>query len=163
MSKAKAKLKVNWSLDEKSWKTLKFDPKKIGSEAIKKTLDHLDIRSLFPYIEISVLLADDQKLQELNYDYRGKNKPTNVLSFPVDLPLKAGKDLYLGDIAISFQTLYDESLEQQKSFQDHYTHMLVHSTLHLLGHDHEKKNDAKIMENLEKTILHSFNIKDPYE
>lgn len=159
---SKARLKLNWMIQDKNWKALKFDPKKIGVASTKKTLEYVETIDS-SVVEISILLSNDNKLQELNHDFRGKNKPTNVLSFPSGSPLQGEKHLYLGDIAISFQTLYNESLEQQKTFKDHYTHMLVHSILHLLGYDHEKKKEAVIMENLEKTILKSLNIKNPYE
>lgn len=162
MSKAKAKLKINWSIEDKNWKTLKFDPKKTGVASTKKTLEYVEAIDS-AVVEVSILLSNDNKLRELNHDFRGKNKPTNVLSFPSGSPLQCEKHLYLGDIAISFQTLYNESQEQQKTFKDHYTHMLVHSILHLVGYDHERKKEAALMENLEKTILKSLNIKNPYE
>ncbi len=159
---SKARLKINWTIEDKNWKTLKFDPKKIGVASIKKTLEYIETIDS-SVVEISTLLSNDNKLQELNRDFREKNKPTNVLSFPSGSPLHGEKHLYLGDIAISFQTLYNESQEQQKTFKDHYTHMLVHSILHLVGYDHERKKEAALMENLEKTILKSLNIKNPYE
>ena len=163
MSKAKSKLNIHWQLDDKSWRTIRTNFKALGNKSIKKTLEYLEIDTLHSSTEISVLLSNDVKLQELNNLYRGKNKPTNVLSFPTNTPLTKGGDVYLGDIAISFNTLYNEAQEQNKTFQDHFAHMVVHSTLHLLGYDHEKKAETAIMENLEKKILSSLNIKNPYE
>jgi probable rRNA maturation factor len=163
MSKAKSKLTIHWQLDDKSWRTIRTNFKALGNKSIKRTLEYLEIDTLYSSIEISVLLSNDVKLQELNKLYRGKNKPTNVLSFPTNTPLTKGEDVYLGDIAISFNTLYNEAQEQNKTFQDHFAHMVVHSTLHLLGYDHEKKAEAAIMESLEKKILSSLNIKNPYE
>ncbi len=162
MSKAKAGLKINWAIADKNWKSIDFDPKKIGNITAKRTFKHMLIPDNTA-IEISVLLSNDKALQELNKAYRGKNKPTNVLSFPSGAFEHGKKGKYLGDIAISLQTLYNESLEQQKTLKSHYTHMLVHSILHLIGYDHEKKKEAEIMENLEITILKSLNIKNPYE
>ena len=163
MSKDKSKLNIHWQLDDKSWRTIRTNFKALGNKSIKKTLEYLEIDTLHSSTEISVLLSNDVKLQELNNLYRGKNKPTNVLSFPTNTPLTKGGDVYLGDIAISFNTLYNEAQEQNKTFQDHFAHMVVHSTLHLLGYDHEKKAETAIMENLEKKILISLNIKNPYE
>jgi probable rRNA maturation factor len=162
MSKAKSKLNIHWQLDDKSWTTIKTKFKTLGKTAAQQTIDHITI-DRHPLIEISILLSNDDKLQELNKLYRGKNKPTNVLSFPSNTPPTKGRDVYLGDIAISFNTLYNEAREQNKTFQDHFIHMVVHSILHLLGYDHEKKAEAAIMESLEKKILSSLNIKNPYE
>lgn len=107
--------------------------------------------------EIAILLADDKKLQELNHDFRGKNKPTNVLSFPSE------DENMLGDIAISIDTLKREAKEQGKSLKDHFSHLVVHATLHLLGFDHENDKDAKKMEALEISILKGLGIENPYK
>ena len=105
---------------------------------------------------LTILLADDEKLRALNAAFRGKNKTTNVLSFP------ASADEYLGDVAIAHDVTLKEANEQNKSFTDHATHLVVHGVLHLLGYDHEKTRDAKIMEPLETAILSELGIGDPY-
>lgn len=107
--------------------------------------------------ELSVVLCDDAYIQELNAEYRGKDKPTNVLSFPQD------EDFHLGDIVIAFETIKREADEQNKTFQDHFSHMLVHGFLHLLGYDHESDEEADVMENTEIQILGALGIKNPYE
>ena len=105
---------------------------------------------------ISILLTNDEHIQRLNHDFRQKDKPTNVLSFPSD------EDDFLGDIAISFNTLEKEADEQDKEFIHHFIHMLIHGTLHLQGHDHIDDDDAEKMESLEIKILEDMGIKNPY-
>jgi probable rRNA maturation factor len=112
--------------------------------------------------EISVLLTDDSSVQELNRQWRGKDRPTNVLSFPApDQPGQPGPRL-LGDIALAFETLVRESQDESKMFADHFTHLVVHGTLHLLGYDHELEAEAEIMEALEVKALAALGIADPY-
>lgn len=124
-------------------------------------------------LEISISLVSDAQMKKINSEFRSKNKPTNVLSFPFldeNLIRKAGlkkavggsKYLFLGDIIISYETLKKESLAQKKKFHDHLFHLVLHSILHLIGHDHEDKKMAKIMEDLEIKILKKNNIKNPY-
>ncbi|PCK30209.1 rRNA maturation RNase YbeY [Pseudoalteromonas piscicida] len=111
--------------------------------------------------ELTIRIADEQESQELNSQYRGKDKPTNVLSFPFDAP--PGIELPLiGDLIICPQVVYQESVEQEKTFHDHFAHMVIHGCLHLLGFDHINEQDAVEMETIEKQILASLNIADPY-
>lgn len=115
-------------------------------------------------IEISIVLADNDFVQNLNKDYRNKNKPTNVLSFPqtdesdFNMPF-----IILGDIIIASQVIEEEAQEQNKTVSDHFTHMLVHGCLHLLHYDHETDEEAEEMEKLEIEILNELGIKNPYE
>lgn len=109
---------------------------------------------------ICILLSDDKTLRRLNRDFRGKNKPTNVLSFPgSDGP---GSDGYAGDIAIAHGVTKAEAKAAGKTFADHATHLVVHGVLHLAGHDHERPKDAQVMEPLEVKILKRLGIADPY-
>ena len=115
--------------------------------------------------ELSVLLADDTFVQSLNRKFRGKDKSTNVLSFP-NAPTPAGA-LYdepssLGDIALAFETVKAEAQTQGKSFDDHLAHLVVHGVLHLLGYDHIEDEDAEKMETRERELLKLFEIADPY-
>ena len=113
--------------------------------------------------ELSLLITDDRKLQTLNLDWRGKDKPTNVLSFPgqtIEVGETAGD--FLGDIAVSIETTQREAKETGKSFADHFTHLIVHGFLHLFGYDHENDEDAEEMENLERNVLAELGISDPY-
>lgn len=112
--------------------------------------------------ELSVLLTDDASIQVLNRDWRGKDKPTNVLSFPGDPSPAPGAPAMLGDIAVAFQTVAREAGEQKKTLDDHLAHMVVHGMLHLLGHDHEDEAEAEEMEALEREFLADLGIADPY-
>jgi probable rRNA maturation factor len=109
--------------------------------------------------EISLVLADDAFVQSLNKTYRNKDKPTNVLSFQQE-PDSAP---HLGDIIMALETIQNEARAQNKSFNDHATHLTVHGTLHLLGFDHESDEEAEEMEALEVEILQNLGIKNPYE
>lgn len=106
--------------------------------------------------ELSVALADDAEVQKLNRDYRGKDKPTNVLSFP------ATHGPMLGDVIIAYETLVKEAAEEEIAAGDHLTHLTVHGLLHLLGHDHETEAEAVTMERLETEVLASLGVKDPH-
>lgn len=105
---------------------------------------------------LTILLSDDSKLRTLNVSFRGKDGPTNVLSFP------ARQRDYLGDVAIAYGITAREAREQGKLFADHAIHLAVHGVLHLLGYDHETARDARVMEPLEKAILGELGIADPY-
>ena len=116
------------------------------------------------YYELSVKLSDDAEVQRLNAAYRGKDKPTNVLSFPApDMPVPEAEATPLGDIALACETVSREAAEQGKSLADHTTHLIVHGTLHLLGYDHETDGEAEEMESEERKILARLGIADPYE
>lgn len=124
--------------------------------------------------EASIKWCSDKEIQELNYQFRGINKPTNVLSFPSqeNNPPRlrgggeggsgGGKAVYLGDIAISLETVRREAQEQGKEFEHHLTHMIVHGILHLMGYDHEQDAQAEKMEALEIAILQDLGIANPF-
>jgi len=114
-------------------------------------------------IEISVLLADDATIRELNREWRGKDKPTNVLSFPAPEQPGVPGPRHLGDLALAFETLEREARDEDKPLADHATHLIVHGTLHLLGYDHETTGEAEIMEALEVKALARLGIADPYQ
>ncbi len=120
-------------------------------------------------LEISVRLTDDAEVQRLNRDYRGKDVPTNILSFPMlaaaDVPpFLAGRegDALLGDLALAQETLAREAAEKGISLSAHFSHLMVHGTLHLLGYDHGDDASAEAMERLEIGILASIGVADPY-
>jgi probable rRNA maturation factor len=115
-------------------------------------------------LEVSVLLADDATVQELNRTWRAKDKPTNVLSFPAaPQPRQPGVAAPLGDVVLAYDTVLRESGEQSKPFRDHLAHLLVHGTLHLLGQDHETgEAEADAMEALEIAALAGLGIPNPY-
>ncbi|MCA0400961.1 MAG: rRNA maturation RNase YbeY [Proteobacteria bacterium] len=111
--------------------------------------------------EITLLLADDARVHALNRDYRGFDKPTNVLSFPA-ATMPGDEAPALGDIALAFETCAREAREEGKELPDHLTHLVVHGVLHLLGHDHETDDEAEAMEALEVRVLAGLGINDPY-
>ncbi|MEA1831862.1 rRNA maturation RNase YbeY [Methylobacterium durans] len=115
-------------------------------------------------LEVSVLLTDDAAVQALNRSWRGKDKPTNVLSFPAaPQPAIAGMAAPLGDVVLAYDTMLRESAEQSKPLADHLAHLLVHGTLHLLGQDHETgEAEADAMEALEVAALRTLGVPDPY-
>lgn len=110
---------------------------------------------------VSLLLGDDFRITELNRQFRGKDGPTNVLSFP---PAEVGEggEGFLGDIALAAETIAVEAEFQGKRFEHHAAHLVVHGFLHLLGYDHENPADAETMEARERAILISLGIEDPY-
>ena len=112
--------------------------------------------------ELTIRLVDEQESQALNRDYRGKDAPTNVLSFPADLPPELELPL-LGDLVICRQVVEREAHEQGKAVSDHWAHMVIHGTLHLLGFDHIDDDEAEEMESLETALLKQLNINNPYE
>jgi probable rRNA maturation factor len=106
---------------------------------------------------LTIALADDQRVRALNARDRGKDKPTNVLSYP------SGQRAFLGDVLLARQTVWREAKSQGKTPADHVTHLVVHGTLHLMGYDHETGDaDAERMEALERRILARLGIADPY-
>ncbi|KQN73611.1 rRNA maturation RNase YbeY [Devosia sp. Leaf64] len=111
--------------------------------------------------EISVLLTDDEEQRELNAQYRGKDSSTNVLSFPQIEPFGPVFGI-LGDITLARETLIREAEEQGTSLEDHFTHLVVHGFLHILGYDHLEEDEALKMEGLETQILAGLGIADPY-
>lgn len=104
-----------------------------------------------------VLLSDDETLQSLNARFRGKDKPTNVLSFPAP-----ENEAYPGDVALSFQTCQHEALRDGKALEDHAVHLVLHGVLHLNGFDHQEEDEAELMEALERAALSAAGITDPY-
>ncbi|MHB9878159.1 rRNA maturation RNase YbeY [Pacificimonas sp. ICDLI1SI03] len=119
--------------------------------------------------EVSVKLSTDAEVRTLNSQYRGKDKPTNVLSFPLVqadlLPAMTNSDdgeVLLGDIILAYETCAREAAEKDVSLEHHAVHLIVHGTLHLIGYDHENEPDALVMERLETDILKKLNIADPY-
>lgn len=120
-------------------------------------------------IELAVRLTSDAEVQALNRDYRGKDKPTNVLSFPMlgadellALPAGVGEVL-LGDIVLAYETCAREAGERGLALADHVAHLVVHGTLHLLGLDHQNDAEAEAMEQTERNVLQALGLHNPYE
>ncbi|MDP5031252.1 MAG: rRNA maturation RNase YbeY [Paraglaciecola sp.] len=128
--------------------------------------------------EVTIRVVDEAESQQLNYQYRSKNSPTNVLSFPFEMPdlLAVDEDgessaidlaetefNLLGDLVICAPIVADEAKQQNKILTHHWAHMVVHGTLHLLGYDHINDDEAEHMESLERKILQQLSIDDPYQ
>lgn len=117
-------------------------------------------------LAMSVRIVDMHESQQLNNDYRGKDKPTNVLSFPFEAPEGVPPEAFgnlIGDLVICAPVVEQEAIAQGKSAHHHWAHMVTHGALHLLGYDHITDDDAHIMETLERTLLAKLNIPDPYK
>lgn len=164
------KVKLNIISKDKNFKTEAAKFKKISNKIYKDFLDYFKFTSEAKLIELSALLTDDNEIKELNHKFRGKNKATNVLSFPnqvikegkiSDLVIEEGY-LYLGDIAFSLETMAKEAQLENKKLIDHYSHLMIHSLLHLIGFDHKKHEDAIQMQQLEIALLSRIGVKSPY-
>ena len=112
--------------------------------------------------ELAIMLTDDAGIRTLNKNWRGIDKPTNVLSFPALQSERDDAPRMLGDIAIAYETSRSDADAEHKPFDHHLSHLAVHGFLHLVGYDHENDNDAEIMEGLERDILAQLGIPDPY-
>ena len=132
-------------------------------KVVETTLRYIDTQS---DCEIGIACVDNDESHKLNLQYRDKDKPTNVLSFPSDLPDEMAQILDtfpLGDLVICIPVVLQEAIEQNKTPIEHFTHMLVHGTLHLMGYDHEtSEQDAEEMEALEIQILAKLGFENPY-
>ncbi|MDC0611590.1 rRNA maturation RNase YbeY [Vibrio sp.] len=111
--------------------------------------------------EVTIRIVDEEESHQLNYQYRGKDKSTNVLSFPFEAPPSVELNL-LGDLIICRQVVEKEALEQNTTLMAHWAHMVVHGSLHLLGYDHIEDDEAEEMESLEAEILLKMGFEDPY-
>lgn len=121
--------------------------------------------ALLPYnkpFELTIRIVEQEESQSLNAQYRNKNKPTNVLSFPFEVPEGVELNL-LGDLIICADIVESEALVQKKLSHDHWAHMVIHGCLHLLGFDHIDDNEADEMESLEISLLAKLKISDPYQ
>jgi probable rRNA maturation factor len=168
-------INIDIAIKSKKWSA----EKKIENflqETCEKIIPQTDLNKILKKnftLEIAVSLVSDAQIKKINFQFRGKNKATNVLSFPaldenlirkvgIKKAIGASNCLFLGDIVISYETLKKESLAQKKKFSDHLFHLVLHSILHLIGYDHEDEKMAKIMEELEIKILKKNHIKNPY-
>lgn len=114
-----------------------------------------------PISEVTIRIVDEAESHELNLTYRGKDRPTNVLSFPFEAPPEVELPL-LGDLIICRQVVEKEAAEQDKTVEEQWAHMVIHGCLHLLGYDHIEDDEAEEMEGLETEILQKLGYEDPY-
>ncbi|GAB5501887.1 rRNA maturation RNase YbeY [Pyruvatibacter sp.] len=158
-------LQIDILRENGDWDTLD-DVEKLIRTAVRAALQPSAGNAVDQVIEVSILLENDAALQALNKQWRNKDKPTNVLSFPApplpDAMLAMQTERHLGDIALSFDTLAAEARTENKALSDHLQHLVVHGMLHLQGHDHQTPDEADEMEDLERRILADLGIGDPY-
>lgn len=143
-----------------------------ATEAVAAALaatPHADLATMAAAVEVSIRLTEDAEVQVLNRDYRQKDKPTNVLSFPMVQPdlidgLANSDDgeILLGDIVLARETCEREAAEREVTVEAHATHLIVHGTLHLLGYDHMRDDEAEAMESLERQVMARLGLHDPY-
>jgi probable rRNA maturation factor len=161
-------INIDVSVPVSKWQELEFDAVSVAKKCACETISMAEIpETITGYgLEVSISLTDDEHIQKLNREYRNMDKPTNVLSFASVDATEQNEfhDLYLlGDTVLSYETIAREAIEQNKSFESHFSHMVIHGVLHLLGYDHQKKEDAEIMESTERKIMGEIGYKNPYE
>ncbi len=163
---------VDCVIEDPRWAAFGLEP--LADAAIRQTLAHLGLPA--EGFTLCLMACDDARIAELNADFRGKPKATNVLSWPSDErasdepglapdlpePGEADDPEHLGDIAIAYDTCAREAAEADKPMADHVTHLVVHGFLHLLGYDHIDDADADLMEGTETAILARMGLSDPY-
>jgi len=132
-------------------------------KAIRVAIEAAEL-SCPPDAELSIVLSNDQHVQELNRQWRKIDKPTNVLSFPAE-DIRPGEipGILLGDIVLAQETVVREAVEQGKPFKDHLVHLVIHGFLHIFGYDHINDKEAEIMEGLERRSLAALDLPDPYQ
>ena len=163
---------VDCVIEESRWEALGLEA--LADRAVRAAFAHIGLG--VEGFTLCVMGCDDARIATLNADFRGKPKPTNVLSWPSEdlaegppgsvphlpLPGEDGEAWSLGDIAIAYETCEREAIEAGKTMQNHVTHLVVHGFLHLLGYDHIEDADATLMEGHEVAILASLGVDDPY-
>lgn len=152
-------LEIDVLCESPAWGLALPDPIRCAEKAARAAL--VATRVAGP-ASLAVSLADDDAVERLNAAYRGKNRPTNVLSFPDGATDPDGRAA-LGDIILAYETVAREAAQQAKPLADHVSHLTAHGVLHLLGWDHETEAEAEAMEAMERSILAVLGIADPYE
>jgi probable rRNA maturation factor len=145
---------IDIETEDAAWTAAQADAEALARRAAEAVLayEHLSDRNL------TILLTSDLAVQALNVQFRQQDKPTNVLSFPA-LP---NPEQHLGDVALAYETCAREAVEQKKTLAAHLQHLVAHGVLHLLGYDHMSDAEAQEMEGLERVVLASLGISDPY-
>ncbi|CAO4845013.1 MAG: Endoribonuclease YbeY [Holosporales bacterium] len=155
-------------MDDPSWQQWKTEEEweRFFEEISHNILKFFDLSGMY---EVSIFLTKDDYIQTLNRDYRHKDAPTNVLSFPqydlgeIKMLDQTGQTVLLGDVVLSIETLQREAIAHNKRIMDHVIHLYIHSILHLLGFDHEEDQQAQEMEAVEIQFLQTLNIANPYQ
>lgn len=164
-------MKINLDViyNDDRWKKLDFLSASKIKKIIKTTLDNFKFFYNIKIIDCCILLTCEEEVRSLNKEFRKIDKDTNVLSFPaqeIDVNILNSESNYdsieLGDIAFSYDVMIDEAEKYDVKLENHFTHLLIHSILHLIGFDHQTDSDEKIMQNYEVKILDKFSISSPY-
>ena len=142
---------ISIEIEDEAWTSAVPDAEARAEAAARAALEGIEG-------EVVVLLTDDATVHDLNQRFRGKDRPTNVLSFPAPETARP----HLGDLVLASGVCRVEAAEQGKTVADHLTHLVVHGVLHLLGHDHEDDAEAEVMEAKERAILAGLAVADPY-
>lgn len=159
-------LDIQISVEDDTWGS-EDDMLGIAEKVLGSAADYLASTEKQPFpphpVEVSLVFTNDESIREINAEWRDKDKPTNVLSFPA-FPVKPGQKTgpMLGDIVIARETVEREAVELEKPFDEHLTHLMVHGFLHLFGYDHMENDEAEQMEALETRILAGLGLSDPY-
>ncbi len=161
MNSSVTKVEIDLLVEAGNW-TGEDELSELVSGAVAAVLAELGLNLEAPS-ELSVVFSDDAHVARLNAAWRGKDTPTNVLSFPA-FPVRSGDPIppMLGDIVLASETIEREARLEGKRLSHHITHLLIHGMLHLLGHDHENDRDAEAMEAIERLALARLAIPDPY-
>lgn len=149
-------LSADLRISDPRWESL-GDVEGLAARVLSHAASEMNLRG-----EISILLTNDAEMHALNKQWRGFDKPTDVLSFPSDGPEIPGEPVHLGDIALGYETSLADAGAMDRPFEAHVSHLLIHGFLHLLGYDHIEPEDAKVMEPLEAQILAGLGWPDPY-
>ena len=145
---------IDVEIEDPAWTEALPNAETLARGAALMALDRHDAA----HENVTILLTDDESVRELNAQFRGQHKPTNVLSFPApDNP-----ERFAGDIALAYGVCAREAAEQGKSLANHLQHLTVHGVLHLLGYDHMGDDEAEVMEDLERSVLAELGVPDPY-
>ena len=151
---------IDVEIEEDGWLDVLPDAVAVIETAVTAALKAADFKD---QADVVVLLCDDSEMRRLNAEYRNKDKATNVLSFPAPRSMRIKGVLeHLGDMALGLETCVREAKDQGKTVKNHVLHLSVHGALHLLGYDHIHDAQAQTMENLEREILKSLGVADPY-
>ena len=164
------KTKLNLNIVDKNWKKELPDVRKISEDILSLLINDKKPSWLQDKeVLVNLSLSDDNEIRQLNSEFRNLDKPTNVLSFAniddeeFDHYLSSSKQIELGDVIISLQTMLEQSAQEEISLHNHYCHIWVHALLHLLGYDHIEQEEAEEMESEEIRILKTLNIENPYK
>lgn len=157
-----ASLSVSLRVEDEGWKKLLDSPARLVTKAAKAAVK-AGAKEMEGKADVAVLLSNDAEVKTLNGMWRGKNKPTNVLSFPALADATPpGQPVFLGDVVLALETVKKEAKEQKKKFEAHAAHLVSHGVLHLLGFDHMDAKEATVMEALEREIMKTLGYPDPY-